>query len=124
MKEKYPMAVQIGNHMRTTAHPSKREEIQAFYAGLLGCKMLNVPHPNMDLFHFASDTFLGIYYDSASLSEQEFMKATWLELKTDDAKALKETLLINGIKQFEYPDKEHFYFQAPGGQVYRLASLG
>jgi hypothetical protein len=26
-----------------------------------------------------------------------------------------------GVKEVEYPDKSRFYFQAPGGQVFRLA---
>jgi hypothetical protein len=26
-----------------------------------------------------------------------------------------------GVKEVEYPDKGRFYFQAPGGQVFRLA---
>ena len=25
-----------------------------------------------------------------------------------------------GVKEVEYPDKSRFYFQAPGGQVFRL----
>ena len=27
-----------------------------------------------------------------------------------------------GVKEVEYPDQSRFYFQAPGGQVFRLAS--
>lgn len=33
----------------------------------------------------------------------------------------KRQLIEFGEMEFEYPDKSRFYFQAPAGQVFRLA---
>ena len=33
---------------------------------------------------------------------------------------MKEKIVGFGIKKVEFWDKEHFYFEAPGGQVFRL----
>jgi hypothetical protein len=44
-------------------------------------------------------------------------------LETADPDALKRSILDFGIAEIEYWDKEHFYFQAPGGQVFRLAKI-
>jgi hypothetical protein len=65
---------------------------------------------------------LGIVYDGSSLSEAELLNAMWLELRSDRIDDLKEKILAFGVKQHGYPqDALHFYFQAPGGQVFRLA---
>lgn len=50
------------------------------------------------------------------------LKSIWLELRTDRLEDLKAKILQFGIKEIEYRDRDHFYFQAPGGQVYRLIS--
>jgi hypothetical protein len=48
-------------------------------------------------------------------------EAAWLEIKTSDVQAVKRRLVEFGVKEVEYSDKSRFYFQAPGGQVFRLA---
>lgn len=53
----------------------------------------------------------------------ELLKSIWLEIKTDSADTLKSRIVAFGVKQIESPvDKEHFIFQAPDGQVYRLVN--
>jgi hypothetical protein len=41
-------------------------------------------------------------------------------LRADDPESLREKNLKFGIQRIEFWDKEHFYFQAPGVQVFRL----
>ena len=36
-------------------------------------------------------------------------------------KQVKRRLVNFGVKEVEYPDPARFYFQAPGGQTFRLA---
>jgi hypothetical protein len=43
-----------------------------------------------------------------------------MELRTDRPEKLKQKILKFGIKEIKYWDKDHFYLQAPGGQVFRL----
>jgi len=54
-------------------------------------------------------------------AEEDHLKAAWLEINTRDVQEVKRRLVEFGVKEVEYPDKSRFYFQAPGGQVFRLA---
>jgi hypothetical protein len=45
----------------------------------------------------------------------------WLEVRTARPEEMKKRILEFGIQGIEHWDKDHFYFQAPGGQVFRLA---
>ncbi|MCE5317087.1 MAG: hypothetical protein LLG04_06950 [Parachlamydia sp.] len=56
------------------------------------------------------------------LPDNELLKATWLELKKDHPDKLKQKLLAFGVQEIQYPDKSHFYFQAPGGHVFHVAA--
>ena len=46
-------------------------------------------------------------------------KATYLELRTDNVEELQQQIVGFGVKVMEIDDP-HLYFQAPGGQVFRL----
>ena len=77
--------------------------------------------------------FWGLFFsdDPAELlTEQDYLKATWLELKVDDLAQWKERLQRFGVTEIKYDDPSRFaepyarfFFQAPGGQVFRLAPL-
>ena len=58
--------------------------------------------------------------DHAALDDSHARKGIWLEIRTDDPEALKQKILAFGVQQVEFWDNEHFYFQAPGGRVFRL----
>jgi hypothetical protein len=46
-----------------------------------------------------------------------------MEIITDNVSTLKEKCLTHGAVEItDFWDKEHFYFHAPGGQVYRLVA--
>ncbi|MGH7745670.1 MAG: hypothetical protein ACREQ5_12910 [Candidatus Dormibacteria bacterium] len=47
------------------------------------------------------------------------MKAIYLVLKTDHVEEMQQKILGFGVKKLDVPDP-HLYFQAPGGQVFRL----
>ncbi len=65
---------------------------------------------------------MGVFYSQDCLTEQQCLNAMWCEIKTDTVNQLKDKLIKFGVKEVEYDDKDHFYFQAPGGQVYRIVS--
>ena len=46
-----------------------------------------------------------------------------MELKVERPEELKVKLVAFGVRPIDYPDPTRFYFQAPGGQVYRLAPI-
>lgn len=113
----------IGRNAKLVTTPNERARVRAFYEGLLGAK--HVPaRPDMDQYKFQDGFSLGVQYVDAAeaLSVQDALKGAWLELVVDDVAATKARLGELGITPFEYVDRSHTYFQAPGGQVYRLAS--
>ncbi len=67
---------------------------------------------------------MGLFFidDADALSERDHLKATWMELKTDDPRDLEQRLRAFGVNEVDFVDTSRFYFQAPGGQVFRVAS--
>jgi hypothetical protein len=115
--------VQLGNHLKMNLPAHLRARAREFYAGLLECKVLESPRADLDLYEFAGGEVLGLFFVDAAdtLSERDCLKATWLEIKVDDPGRWKARLETFGVEEVEYPDPTRFYFQAPGGAVFRLA---
>jgi Glyoxalase-like domain len=115
----------IGNHLKMTLPRRLRERARRFYGEVLGCPTLEGPSPNLDLYQFAGGTVVGLFFvgDDEVLPEEAYLKATWLEIKVMDPEELRAKLLAFGVRVVDDPDKSRFFFQAPGGQVFRLAPL-
>jgi hypothetical protein len=111
----------LGNHTAVFAARSEQDRIRKFYGDVLGCKP-RVTNDEVDRFQLGDVHFCFVWQDSA-LDESSFLKATYLELLTDNTEQMKQKILAFGVKQLDVPDA-HFYFQAPGGQVFKLAGLG
>ncbi len=129
------MTIAIGNHHLLTIRASERSRVRSFYGDLLDCELqshdrgvtANIP-VNIDVFHLGSGDIIGVAYvdeGSPTLSDDDARLACWLELKTDDPDALIGKLKDFGVKEItDFWDKDHFYFYAPGGQVFRIIPLG
>ena len=113
----------IGNHIKLNVHKSLRDRVRSFYLEVLRCTSMPAPAPNLDLFCFANDFVLGVFFceEADVLSEKDHLKAAWLEIKTKDVEDTKRRLIEFGVTEVDYLDKSRFFFQAPGGQVFRLA---
>jgi catechol 2,3-dioxygenase-like lactoylglutathione lyase family enzyme len=111
--------VSLGENAKMTVLPSERDRFQRFYRDVLGCRVIEKSN-TLDVVQAAPNFYIGVSYDDSALSESEMMKSIWLDLRTDHAGELKQKILKFGIKEIKYWDTEHFYFQAPGGQVFRL----
>ena len=116
-----------GTHSKMIARLSDRVRLQTFYRDVLGCEVgegpLHVGGPgDTDLIRFPNGFSAVVHYDDSALHDAELKKAIWLELFTDDTAHLEQKIQAFGIQPFEYFDKDHFYFQAPGGQVFRVAA--
>jgi len=111
----------FGNHTAVFAVRSEQDRIREFYCDVLGCtarvKTDEVDRFQLDDFHFI------FVYQSAALSESDFLKAIYLELKTDNTEEMRQKILAFGVRKLDLPDP-HLYFQAPGGQVFRLVGIG
>lgn len=113
--------VTFGKHSKITAQPSERNAIRRFFRDVLGA-----PQPrdseNVDIFRLGPNFFLGVIYSAQAPTAEAMRNSIWLELATADPIDMKAKILAGGAKEIEYSDKNHFYFQAPGGQVFRLIS--
>ena len=75
----------------------------------------------LDRFQLEDVHFVFVYQDTA-LAADGFLKAIYLELQTDDVEDMTRRIVAFGVKTLDIPDP-HFYFQAPGGQVFKLVGI-
>ena len=110
----------LGNHSALFAARSEQDRIRKFYCDVLGCKVRvktdEVDRFQLDDFHFC------FVWQSTALDESNFLKAIYLELKTDNTEEMRQKILAFGVKKIDVPDP-HLYFQAPGGQVFKLVGI-
>jgi hypothetical protein len=113
---------QIGLNHRLTVGNTLKKQTRALYEGVLGASVMS-PRPDTEIFTFANGSGIGVFYvdPSQALTPEQHLKAIWLEFEVEDEKATAAKLEALGMRAFEYFDKTHKYFQAPGGQVFRLA---
>lgn len=113
----------IGNNVRLTIGREHRDAIGALFKDVLGCTPLTPPGTtDVEVFLFDGGGGIGAYYVDAeqALSATAARDGAWLEFLVDDPEATRVKLAGLGIEPFEYHDREHMYFAAPGGQVFRL----
>jgi len=110
----------LGNHTAVFAARSEQDRIQKFYCDVLGAKV-RVKNDEVDRFQLGDAHFCFVYQNTA-LNESDFLKAIYLELKTDETDEMKKKILAFGVRKLDVPDP-HLYFQAPGGQVFRLVGI-
>jgi hypothetical protein len=113
----------LGNHAAVRAPRSERGRIREFYRDVLGGKIMREGDEKDDI-RLGDDFYIAFLYENegVALDESGFLKATYLELKTDNVEEMREKIVAFGVRVLEVPDP-HLYFQAPGGQVLRLVGI-
>jgi hypothetical protein len=101
----------LGNHTAVFAARSEQDRIRKLYCGVLGCTA-RVQTDEVDRFELDDVHFCFVYQNTA-LAESDFLKAIYLELKTDSTEEMKQKILAFGTKRLDVPDL-HLFFQAPG----------
>lgn len=109
----------FGEDANIMAQPSEQVAIRTFFRDVLGAPQTRATERS-DIFRLGPHFFLGVAYSKDAPTAEAMRKGIWLELATADPVAMKAKILASGGKHIEFWDKEHFYFQAPGGQVFRL----
>jgi hypothetical protein len=112
--------VVLGNHTAVFAARSEQERIRKFYCDVLGCTP-RVTNDEVDRYQL-DDVHFCFIWQGTVLDESDFLKATYQELKTDNTEEMKQKILAFGVKKLDVPGP-HLYFQAPGGQVFRLVRI-
>jgi catechol 2,3-dioxygenase-like lactoylglutathione lyase family enzyme len=115
--------VYFGNHSAIRVPRTQKDSIRRFYRNVLGCEITREGDQKDDI-RMGDDFFIAFLYeeDGAALDEDGFLQATYLELKADDVEAMRQRIVGFGVRVLEVPDP-HLYFQAPGGQVFRLVGI-
>lgn len=109
----------IGKNMKVTLSEDVRDEVRSVYEGVFGAQKVT-PKPDLDVYVFG-DRQIGFYFAQEVLPRAQHLLGVWLEFEVDDVAATTKALAEVGVTPFEYFDKEHPYFQDPGGLVFRLA---
>jgi len=115
--------VSIGNHSKIVARHADQERIRAFYRGVLGCT-LTKESKDVDYIQFHEGFFIAVLYQDVVPSAEVLRQSIWLELRSDDPTRTRTQILDFGVTEIPIPGAEHLYFQAPGGQVFRLVRDG
>ncbi|HEY1644317.1 MAG TPA: VOC family protein [Streptosporangiaceae bacterium] len=114
----------FGNHAAVRVSRAEKDRIRRFYRDVLGCTIVREGDQKDD-FRLGEDFYIAFMYedDGVALPDTEFLKAMYLELKSDNVGELRREIVAFGVRVLDVPDP-HLYFQAPGGQVLRLAGIG
>lgn len=112
-------AVSLGPDTNLVVRRSERDRIRRFYRDIVGCQITKSSE-RIDVFETHNGFYLGVTYADDAQSDEDRRRSIWLEFRTDNPDELKQQIVKFGIAPIDFWDKTHFYFQAPGGQVYRL----
>ena len=114
----------FGNHASVFVPRQDRDKIREFYRNVLG-GIIEREQDDRDNFQIGDNFHLAILYAEFS-DESEFLRSgrsIWLEIKSDDVGAMSRKILESGVvRKLDVPDS-HLYFQAPGGQCFRLVGI-
>jgi catechol 2,3-dioxygenase-like lactoylglutathione lyase family enzyme len=110
----------FGNHAAIVLPLAEQDRIRGFYRDVLGCEIIRQTGRKDD-FRLGGTFYIGVLYEDVSLAldASSFSKAIYLELKADDVAEMRRKIVAFGVTVLPMQDP-HLYFQAPGGQVFRL----
>ena len=115
----------FGNHAAVVVPRTARDEVRAFYRDVLGFRTTRETDDKDDFQLGGDDYFhLSILYGDFA-DDSEFLRSgrsIYLELKAHDVEAMRQKIIDAGVMTIKVPDP-HLYFQAPGGQVFRLVGI-
>jgi hypothetical protein len=115
--------VSFGTHASVRVSQRDRDSIRTFYRDVLGGTFTE-QGDHKDVLRMGDNFYIVFLYGDFP-DEDEFLrsaKAMWLELKSDNVEEMQRKILDFGVRRLDIPD-EHLYFQAPGGQVWRLVGV-
>ena len=115
--------VTFGNHASVIVPRQDRDSIRKFYCDVLGGTITKA-QDDRDFLRLGENFYIFLYGDVPD--ENEFLRtarSVWLEIKSDNVEETKRQILESGlVRKLDMPDP-HLYFQAPGGQCWRLVGI-
>jgi hypothetical protein len=113
----------VGNHSSVIVPKQDRESICKFYCDVLGGRITKAD-PERDFILLGENYLVFLYGDVEDASEfGRTARTMWLEFKSDNVAEMSQKILASGLcRKLDIPDP-HLYFQAPGGQCWRLVGI-
>ena len=112
----------IGNHASVIVPRKDRDSICKFYRDVLGGTITRAEEER-DFIRIGENFIVFLYGDVPDAGEfTRTARTMWLEIKSDNVEEMKMKILDSGVMKLEVPDP-HLYFQAPGGQCWRLVGI-
>ncbi|MHB8469520.1 MAG: hypothetical protein ACYDCH_07195 [Gaiellaceae bacterium] len=117
---------ELSNQAHLFAHPSEREPLNYLFTEILGLAAgMSIDAPGYDepvlAYRFANGASISVEFTQQLPHGGETSRGAWLELVVDDPGAVRRAVLDAGLQRVESTGNEHFYFEAPNGQVFRIA---
>lgn len=111
-------------HLKINQDETQMQTIRGFYKHVMGLSIYEVPGKvTRDFITFDNGQRLNLIYMTADkvLTDEEFMKGLWIRIETDRFEEVRRNIVRGETGRVikEVPGKE-LYFQAPGGQVWRM----
>jgi hypothetical protein len=113
----------FGNHSSVIVPRQDRDSIRKFYCDVLGGNITK-DESDRDFLRLGDNFYIVFLYGDVP-DEGEFLRtarSVWLEIKSDNVEEMRRKILEFGVRRLDMPDP-HLYFQAPGGQVWRLVGI-
>jgi hypothetical protein len=111
--------IDFGVGMSMPVRPSKRKEAERFCREILGLPQ-TLESEEYSCFKFPNGQILGITPHENAPTEVEYENSIWLEMVTSNFEETKAKLF--GVREVQGGIKEAFFFNVPGGAVFRLLS--
>jgi len=113
----------FGNHASVIVPRKERNKIREFYCDVLGGTLIKA-EDERDFIRIGQVSYIAFLYgDVPDISDfARTARSMWLEIKTDHVEELAAKILESGARKLDVPDP-HLYFQAPGGQCWRLVGI-
>lgn len=114
----------FGNHSSVIVPRQDRDRIRKFYCDVLDGKIAKA-QDERDFIRLGENFYIAFLYgdvpDASDFSRTA--RAVWLEIKSGNVDEMRRRILESGlVRKLEIPDP-HLYFQAPGGQCWRLVGI-
>jgi hypothetical protein len=113
--------IDFGVGISMPVKPELRERTEKFLAEILHLKQ-TLKSEHYSCYQFPNGQIIGITSDQNAPTELEYEQSTWLEIVTSDFDATKKRLIEFGVRRVNEEMKDAFFFNLPGGAVFRLIS--
>src|SRR5689334_9573791 len=96
--------VSIGTHSAARVSLADRDRVRRFYRDVLGGEIIREGN-NKDDIRLGGSFYIAFLYEQedAVLPEDDFLKATFLELQADDVAETRRAIVAFGVKVLDVP---------------------